>query len=163
VAKALIRAAARGVSCRVLVDAIGSKAFLRSPWVNDLRKAGVRVQAALTAGLLRLVVARPDLRLHRKIVVIDGTVGYTGSLNLADPKLFKQDAGVGQWVDALARAQGPAVRALALTFLQDWALETGTAPDWERLPAEAARDSTVGPAPVQVLSTGPDGRIDAIA
>ena len=123
VAKALIRAAARGVSCRVLVDAIGSKAFLRSPWVDDLRKAGVQVQAALSAGLLRLVVARPDLRLHRKIVVLDGTVGYTGSLNLADPKLFKQDAGVGQWVDALARVQGPAVGALALTFLQDWPLE----------------------------------------
>jgi cardiolipin synthase len=52
---------------------------------------------------------------------------------------------------------------LALTFLQDWALETGTAPDWERLPAEAARDSTIGPASVQVLPTGPDARVDAIA
>jgi cardiolipin synthase len=161
VAKAIIRAAARGVSCRVLVDAIGSKAFLRSRWVNDLRKAGVQVQAALNAGLLRLVVARPDLRLHRKIVVIDGTIGYTGSLNLADPSLFKQNAGVGQWVDALARVQGPAVEALALTFLQDWALETGTPPDWGRLPAEAARD--VGPPAVQVLPTGPGARVDAIA
>jgi cardiolipin synthase len=65
-ARALIRAAARGVSCRVLVDAIGSKAFLRSPWVGDLRKAGVQVQAALNAGLVRLIIARPDLRLHRK-------------------------------------------------------------------------------------------------
>jgi cardiolipin synthase len=163
VAKALIRAAVRGVSCRVLVDAIGSKALLRSPWVDDLRKAGVQVQAALTAGLLRLVVARPDLRLDRKIAVIDGTIGYTGSLNLADPKLFKQNAGVGQWVDALARVQGPAVGALALTFLQDWAVETGTPPDWEPLVAEAALDSTAGPAPVQVLSTGPDARGDAIA
>jgi cardiolipin synthase len=163
VAKALIRAAARGVSCRVLVDALGSKEFLRSPWVDDLRKAGVRVQAALTAGFLRLVIARPDLRLHRKIAVIDGKIGYTGSLNLADPKLFKQDAGVGQWVDALARVQGPAVGALALTFLQDWALETGTEPDWEQAPAEAAWDSFVGPAPVQVLPTGPDSRVDAIA
>jgi cardiolipin synthase len=163
VARALIRAAGRGVSCRVLVDAIGSKAFLRSPWVNELRQAGVQVQAALPAGLLRLVIARPDLRLHRKIVVIDGTVGYTGSLNLADPKLFKQDAGVGQWVDALARVQGPAVGALALTFLQDWALETGTPMDWERALPEAPRDGAAGPAPVQVLPTGPDARVDAIA
>jgi cardiolipin synthase len=163
VAKALIRAATRGVSCRVLVDAIGSKAFLRSPWVDDLPKAGVQVQAALAAGLLRLAVARPDLRLHRKIAIIDGTIGYTGSLNLADPKLFKQDAGVGRWVDALARIQGPAVGALALTFLQDWVIETGTSPDWDRLPAEAALDSTVGPATVQVLPTGPDARVDALA
>jgi cardiolipin synthase len=163
VARALIRAASRGVSCRVLVDALGSKAFLRSPWVNDLRNAGVQVQAALTAGLLRVVVARPDLRLHRKIVVIDGAIGYTGSLNLADPALFKQDAGVGRWVDALVRVQGPAVGALALTFLQDWALETGTPPDWERLPAGAAQDTSAGTAPVQVLATGPDARVDAIA
>jgi hypothetical protein len=40
--------------------------------------------------------------------------------------------------------------------------ETGTPPDWEQLPAEAARDSTVGPAPVQVLPNGPDARVDAI-
>jgi cardiolipin synthase len=163
VAKALIRAAVRGVACRVLVDAVGSKAFLRSSWVNDLRKAGVQVQAALSAGLLRLVVTRPDLRLHRKIAVLDGTIGYTGSLNLADPKVFKQGASVGQWVDALARVQGPAVGVLALTFLQDWALETGTPPDWEPPLAEAARDSTAGPALVQVLSTGPDARVDAMA
>ena len=87
----------------------------------------MQVQAALPAGGWRLLFVRADLRLHRKIVVIDGHIGYTGSLNLADPRLFKKSAGVGQWVDAFARLQGPAVQALAYTFLEDWALETGDA------------------------------------
>ncbi len=50
---------------------------------------------------------RADLRLHRKIAVIDGQVAYTGSLNLVDPHYFKQNAGVGQWVDAMVRKVDP--------------------------------------------------------
>jgi cardiolipin synthase A/B len=103
VAAALMRAAKRGVRCRLLVDAFGSRPFLKSPLAASLRSHGVHVAAALQSGLLRLLFVRPDLRMHRKIAVIDGVIGYTGSMNLADPVLFKQDAGVGQWVDAFAR------------------------------------------------------------
>jgi cardiolipin synthase len=162
VVAALLRAAARGVSCRVLVDGIGSAAFLRSKLVEDLRRGQVLVQAALPAGLLRTLTVRPDLRLHRKIAVIDGEIGYTGSMNLADPKFFKKEAGVGQWVDALARVQGPAVQELALTFLQDWALETGQPIDWERAVKQGREATPAGAAAVQVLPTGPDARVDAI-
>jgi cardiolipin synthase len=161
VVAALVRAAGRGVACRVLVDAVGSAAFLRSARAEELRRAGVRVWAALPAGVLRLLLVRPDLRLHRKIALIDGEVGYTGSLNLADPRLFKQNAGVGQWVDALARVEGPAVRALAVTFLEDWAVETGEAIDWEREVGEGR--ASAGPATVQVMPTGPDARVEALA
>ena len=90
-----------------------------------LREAGVAVQAALPVSPLRMLFVRFDLRLHRKIVVIDGEVAYTGSLNLVDPRYFKQGAHVGQWVDAMVRLRGPAVEALAITFLEDWELETG--------------------------------------
>jgi cardiolipin synthase len=162
VGAALIRAAARGVACRVLVDAIGSAGFLRSNQVKELRQANVQVQAALPAGVFRLLFVRSDLRLHRKIAVFDDAIAYTGSLNLADPRFFKKEAGVGQWVDALARIQGPAVGALALTFAQDWAIETGKAVDWE---AQAKKDYPPcpgGTATVQVLPTGPDARVDAI-
>jgi cardiolipin synthase len=96
VGAALIRAAKRGVQCRVLVDAIGSKAFLKSDFTEDIRRSGVHIGVALPTGPLRLLFVRPDLRLHRKIVVIDEEIGYTGSLNLADPKIFKKEAGVGQ-------------------------------------------------------------------
>jgi cardiolipin synthase len=162
VGAALIRAAKRGVPCHVLVDAIGSQAFLRSDLARDLRQAGVRIAAALRPDLLSLLLVRPDLRLHRKIAVFDGGVGYTGSLNLADPRLFKQDAGVGQWVDALARVQGPAVDGLADTFREDWALETGETLKPLRPDSAARPDATAGKAAVQVLPTGPDARVEAI-
>lgn len=125
VADALIRAAQRGVTCRVLVDAVGSKLFLRgSPKLKAMRAAGVEVVASLPAGLFRALFRRLDLRNHRKLVVIDGRVGYTGSLNMIDPKVFKQHAGVGKWIDAMVRIEGPAVEALGVTFLEDWRLET---------------------------------------
>ena len=177
VVAAVVRAAKRGVKCRVLVDAIGSKAFMRSPLVTDLRQAGVQVAAALPAGILSLPFVRPDLRLHRKIAVIDGVVGYTGSLNVADPKLFKQEAGVGQWVDALARVQGPAVAALAEVFRHDWTIEVGEPIGVARAEhgGEAGGESADTPnalrshaqgappsAAVQVLATGPGAHVEAI-
>ena len=71
-----------------------------------------------------MLLVRMDLRNHRKIVVIDGEIGYTGSMNLVDPAHFKTHAGVGRWVDAMARLRGPAVEVLNGTFLEDWELET---------------------------------------
>jgi cardiolipin synthase A/B len=162
VASALSRAATRGVRCRALVDALGSRAFLKSDQAQGLRKAGVQVAAALPAGLLHLLFTRPDLRLHRKIAVIDDEVAFSGSLNLADPRLFNQSAGVGQWVDALVRVEGPAVEALADTFREDWALETGEdiAPG-AGSKAEIARPGA-GLAGAQVLPSGPGARVEAI-
>jgi len=160
VGNALMRAAKRGVDCRILVDALGSSGFLKSSLVKDLRQTGVRVEAALRFGLLRLLFVRPDLRMHRKIGVIDGKLGFTGSMNLADPKLFKQDAGVGQWVDALARIQGPAVTAMAEIFREDWFLETG-----ERIELKVHGNVVLnlpGKAPIQVMPTGPGPQVEAI-
>jgi len=160
VAEALLRAARRGVACRVLLDAVGSKDFLASSWPRRLAEGGVRVQAALLTGALRALVARPDLRLHRKIVVIDGNVAYAGSLNMADPRLFKKHVGVGEWVDALARIEGPAVDGLNMVFLRDWAIEADVPPDQFRarpIPAVPA-----GEAAVQILPSGPYQRVRAI-
>jgi cardiolipin synthase len=159
VVEALLRAAARGVVCRVLLDAVGSRPFLRSDRARRLRAGGVALREALPVTLRRLLFVRADLRLHRKIVVIDGSVAYSGSLNLADPALFKKSAGVGQWVDALARVRGPAVAALGAVFLQDWEVETG-----EALPVPALEDppAASGGAIVQVLPSGPGERVGAI-
>ncbi len=125
VLEALKRAARRGVVCRLLVDEIGAKAWWRTAQPRALRDAGVKVRHALPVGLFRTFIGRNDLRLHRKIVVIDSQIGYTGSMNLVDPRYFKQDAGVGEWVDAMVRVRGSAVAALAATQIGDWNLETG--------------------------------------
>ena len=89
------------------------------------REAGVHTGAALPVGIFSTLFSRADLRNHRKIAVMDGRVAYTGSQNLVDPRHFKQDEGVGQWIDAMLRIEGPAVEALGGIFLQDWEVVTG--------------------------------------
>ena len=112
---ALLRACHRGVVCRILLDDIGSRDFLDSPTAQVMREAGIVVQASLPAGLINAFFARIDIRNHRKIVVIDGLVAYTGSQNMADPYFFRQDAGVGNWIDMMVRLQGPVVDAESRT------------------------------------------------
>jgi cardiolipin synthase len=155
VAEALIRARQRGVTCRVLADAMGSRNFLRSDVAARLRAAGVIVRDALPGGLLRLSLVRFDLRQHRKVVVIDGRIAYTGSLNMADPRLFKRDAGVGQWIDAMVRVEGPAVEALAISFLSDWYVETNDSLEELQATGDAAPQPPRGEVTVQVMPTGP--------
>jgi cardiolipin synthase len=162
VVDALLRAVARGVTCRVLIDDLGSDKFLRSETAGRLRDGGVRVVGALPGGLMRLPFVRFDLRLHRKIVVIDGRIGYTGSLNLVDPRFFKKDAGVGQWVDAMVRIQGPAVEALQLTFLADWYVESDAELDDLQKSGDARPQPRVGDCAVQVLPSGPGLALNAV-
>ena len=161
VAGALERAAARGVRCRLLLDALGSKAFLKTGWPARLRAAGISLEAALAVGPLGLALQRADLRLHRKIVVVDERVAYTGSMNLVDPRFFKQDAGVGEWVDAMARIEGPAVAALRAVFLFDWNLQTGEPFAVSTKAAFAARRAVGGAALVQVIPSGPGVDVSA--
>lgn len=153
---ALVRACHRGVKCRILVDAMGSRQFLRSDNVKRLRAAGAMVADALPGGILRMPFVRFDLRLHRKIVVIDGCVAYTGSLNLVDPRHFKRDSGVGQWVDAMVRIEGPAVEALQITLLADWYVETDDTLDHLRETGDATPQPRRGDCSIQVMPTGPE-------
>lgn len=159
VAEALMRAAGRGVDCRVLLDDVGSSVFLKGPLVETLRSAGVRVVSALPVGLFRALFWRLDLRLHRKIVVIDAEIGYTGSCNLVDPEFFKQEANVGEWVDAMVRLRGPAVEGLIATFIEDWELETGHfLENHESIRArrrELRAENTPATGIVQVIPSGP--------
>ena len=123
VLEALMQAAGRGVRCQLLADALGSSSFRRSPWPQRLRDAGVEVTEALPVGVLKSLWVRSDLRNHRKILVVDYRIAYTGSYNLVDPRLFKQNAGVGEWVDAVMRCEGPIAQELAAMFYGDWAVE----------------------------------------
>mgnify|MGYP001813943777 CR=1 FL=1 len=121
---AVVRAAQRGVSCRLLIDALGASNWWKSEQPQRLRDAGVKVCAALPVGIFRSFIGRTDLRIHRKIVVVDSKVAWTGSMNLVDPRFFKQEAAVGEWVDAMVRVQGAVVVSLAATMVSDWILET---------------------------------------
>ncbi|MCC7508361.1 MAG: cardiolipin synthase [Planctomycetes bacterium] len=155
VANALTRAAARGVKCRILVDDVGGADLVGSDTQAMLEKAGVRVVSMLKVGLLRSMFARVDLRNHRKIAVIDGVIGYTGSQNIADPKLFKAQEGIGEWLDAMVRMTGPAVEALQVTLLADWEFETFEGIEKNVADFDVKRSAPVGDALVQVVPSGP--------
>ncbi|MEJ2098532.1 MAG: cardiolipin synthase [Desulfobacterales bacterium] len=155
VGAALLRAAGRGVICCVLLDAVGSARFLKGNLLAKLKAGGIEVAAALPVSSFNVLRVRPDLRLHRKIAVIDDAIAYTGSFNLVDPRFFKQNAGVGEWVDAMVRVEGPVVHALNALFRWDWEVETGRdlATQAEILdPSTAFR---AGEADVQVIPSGP--------
>lgn len=160
VIEALIRAAHRGVECRALADAFGSKPFLEGALAHRLRDAGVELTAALPTGLLRAFFCRRDLRNHRKIVVIDDRVAYSGSHNLVDSRFFKQGAGVGEWVDAIMRITGPTAAALDGVFALDWAVETGGSCDLHIADSDV-RPSRSGSV-MQVVPSGPGLRPNAI-
>ena len=153
--EALIKAAERGRVCRVLLDALGSKPFLRSHGATRLKAAGVQLASALPVGLLSTIFSRADLRNHRKIAVIDGKIAYTGSQNLVDPRFFKQEEGVGQWIDAMVRIEGPAVEAFAGTFIQDWEIVTGTGLDSLESSHDVRPVDERGPVALQVVPSGP--------
>ncbi len=152
---ALIRAAQRGVSCRLLIDALGARPWWKSPQPEQLRQAGIELQPALPVGIFRTFVGRTDLRLHRKIIVVDGEIAWTGSMNLVDPRYFKQGAGVGEWVDAMVRLKGNIVIALAATMLGDWILETDES--FMKIVEHTGLHLTEpqGPADIQVIPSGP--------
>lgn len=104
---ALAAAAQRGVECHILADSVGSFSFFNSSTHRTLERAGVFVHQSLPVGLFKTLFKRSDLRNHRKIVVIDEHIGYIGSFNLVDPKFFKQNKNVGQWIDVAIRTTSP--------------------------------------------------------
>lgn len=158
VAAALIRAAGRGVACRVLVDAHGAKAFLASDRARKMRESGVEVVPALPVGALRMLFARMDLRNHRKIVEIDGRVAYVGSQNINDASFrVARNPRVGPWVDATVRVEGPGAQALGMVFLKDWQLDAPGEPEIDAFLPELEPLAGEEHAAVQVVATGPGG------
>jgi cardiolipin synthase len=162
VLEAVIRAAQRGVSCRLLIDALGARPWWKGQQPGRLRDAGVLVQAALPVGFFRTFVGRTDLRVHRKIVVVDNKVAWTGSMNLVDPRFFKQDSGVGEWVDAMVRLKGAVVAPLAVTLIGDWILETGESLGDLVASAGLQLVQPEGPADIQVIPSGPGQSDDGL-
>ena len=124
VIEALLKAVQRGVKVRILLDSIGSRDFLKSQAAAAIRQAGMKIQESLPAGIINALFSRIDIRNHRKLVVIDGRIAFTGSQNMVDPEVFRIDAGVGNWVDVMVQVEGPVVECMAGTFISDWILDS---------------------------------------
>ena len=158
-AEALKRAVARGVTCRAMVDDLGSRLLIKSDLWKDMEAAGVQLGRALPIGnpLRRMLDGRIDLRNHRKILVIDNAITYCGSQNCADPE-FLTKAKYAPWVDAVMRFTGPIVRQNQQIFAGDWMAYVS-----EDI-TEVLRQPMALPSPgfaAQVVATGPTARYSA--
>ena len=153
---ALARAQARGVVCRVLVDHLGNVGY-HGKVMKKLRAAGIAVQQMLPANPLDHQWNRLDLRNHRKIVVVDGVVGYTGSHNLVEDTYHKQGnirKGM-HYIEVVVRVTGPAVRELDAVFITDWYSETEVLLDGRTAPETRGALQVSGDVLCQVLPSGP--------
>ncbi len=155
IAQALMRATQRGVTCRVMVDGLGSRVFVKSSLWQAMQLAGVQLHIALPLDrpLHTILTSRLDLRNHRKITVIDGKITYCGSQNCADPE-FLVKAKYAPWVDIMLRFEGPIATQNQLLFASDWMQVTNESLDVIPLldiPASAGF-------PAQVIGDGPTER-----
>ena len=153
---ALTRAAERGVVCRVLIDHLGNFGY-HGPVLKRLRAAGIPVHLMLPMNPFDNQWNRIDLRNHRKIVVVDGKVGYTGSQNFMEDTYHKR-ANIRKgihYIELVARVTGPVVRELNAAFITDWYSETEELLDAATAPETRVRTPVTGDVLCQVLPSGP--------
>jgi len=124
---ALEDAVQRGLTVRVLLDHIaGVRSVGYQRTIRHLKRIGVEWHLMLPVQPWRGRWQRPDLRNHRKILVLDGTVAFTGSQNVIDPSYNKRGnkrRGL-QWKDLMVRFEGPIVAGINALFVTDWYSET---------------------------------------
>lgn len=154
--EALGRATARGVEVRVLSDWLSGLLYpLRKDTQKYLREIGAEWHPMLPVRPWRGQWQRPDLRNHRKLVVVDGRVGFSGSQNLIDASYLKPGnikRGLS-WHELMMRIEGPAVRELNAVFITDWYSECGVLLPFDASPIVLDADPTRCDA--QVLPSGP--------
>ncbi|MGO2051198.1 cardiolipin synthase [Glutamicibacter sp. 287] len=158
---ALEAASRRGVNVRLLFDHLGT---LRVTGYRDLkkrlRKSDIEWRAMLPIDPIGRRWRRPDLRNHRKILVVDGAVAFTGSQNLIEPGYKRESShALGrEWVEMMLRVEGPLVRSLDVTFATDWWQEDDTTDVLSDL-TEASHPLSQADQPgatlAQVLPSGP--------
>lgn len=157
-AQALIDAHARGVAVRVLIDAVGSK-YSRPPIVRMLEKGGVQTALFMRPVIgVRLVYA--NLRSHRKLLVIDGTHGFTGGMNIR-AGFVTAIAKESVTHDTHFQVSGPVVYQLMINFAHDWQFTTQeklSGPAWFSTSAADIVEPGSG-VPLRCVPSGPDSTL----
>ena len=156
---ALEGAVARGVTVRVLLDHVASvRAAESKATFAELDRIGVKWSFMLPVRPLKGQFQRPDLRNHRKLVVVDGRVGFMGSQNLIDrsynsAKNIKRGL---QWQELMTRVTGPVVSQINAIFLGDWYCETNERIDSEHVQSsDVSAEKSTTALDCQVVPSGP--------
>jgi cardiolipin synthase len=147
------------VTVRLLFDHLGSRGI---PGYQDmltrLRETKFLWHPMLPVRPFRGSFRRPDLRNHRKLLVVDGRIGFTGSQNLTEPGYNKpkNHAAGREWVELMVRLQGPVVATLDAVFSTDWYTETGEIVPVEIVDAPSDADpALLHEVPCQLVPSGP--------
>ncbi len=153
----LIDKAQNGVEVRLLYDVVGSRLFTDKS-IHRLKKSGVKVGAFFPA-FLKIINFNLNYRNHRKIVVIDGEIGFIGGNNIGDEYLGK-DPKFGYWRDTHLKLTGDSVKDLNIRFILDWRYTTKENLDLDKyftdkVPVSTNSNSSenIG---IQIVSSGPD-------
>lgn len=151
---ALARAEKRGVFVRVLYDSLNSKRYPGyKKMVRRFQSDGIKAVAMLPLKFPGRGYVRPDLRNHRKLTVIDGTIGYTGSLNMIRRDYHRKDD--LYYDEMVVRLHGPIVLQLAAVFLTDWFSETGEFLNNQLAGKSSNSVRSHGSSLLQILPSGP--------
>ena len=150
------RKIAEDVTIRLLYDGIGSYS-LSKKYLRKLKKIGVETAQFLPFKFGRFLSAL-NYRNHRKIIVIDNKIGFTGGINISD-KYLKGDPALGKWHDTHLKIEGEAVDFLNRTFMTDWYLASGNKVDFSNF--KVYRAPKIGTS-LQIVPSGPDDDFDVM-
>lgn len=154
----LTKKAQEGVKVRVLYDELGSRG-LRKKTFQELIKAGGEVEVFFPSKF-HLINFRLNYRNHRKLVIIDGNIGYVGGFNVGDEYLGK-DPKFGYWRDTHLRITGSAVYAMQIRFILDWN-QASHRHDIAYNPALFPPRKVEGDVGMQIVTSGPDSEWEQI-
>ena len=157
--EALIERAKAGVKIRLLVDAIGSSKVKRN-FFDSLVDAGAEL-ALFHPSKFGKIWTRTwvNMRSHRKIVIIDGTIAYTGGINITDDE--NEEVNSEAYRDLHVRMEGDVARVMQQVFIEDWVYATNKR---DVLSETAVLEITAKPGKIhtQILTSGPDSLWEAI-
>ena len=147
----LINKAKQGVEVRIIYDKVGSWGLGRK-YLKELKKNGVALHAFMPVHFPSFA-NKVNYRNHRKIIIIDGLIGFTGGINIAD-KYIEGDPDLGFWRDTHVKLEGDAVHSLQAVFLTDWYFvsERAIISDDLYFPEHKITDKIL----VQIAVSGPD-------
>lgn len=138
-----------GVQVRLIYDGLGSWELSRAN-IKKFKEIGVKIQAFMPVKFGML--ARVNYRNHRKILIVDGKIGFTGGINV-DDKYIHGDPLLGHWTDTHLQIEGMAVNFLHFVFLTDWLFVSGENLIERGILVESPK---LGDTPVQIIASGPD-------